>query len=65
MNPTIGKIEQLTTTPTNGNVRRVVKVVPQKKTPEDYQRDHEIALLKLLAPKHPHIVLELVDALVK
>ena len=44
---------------------RIVKQPERVKTPDDYQREHEIALLKLIAAKYPNIVRELVSVMVK
>lgn len=38
---------------------RVIKRQDREKSAADYQRDHEIALLKLLAKKHPDIAADL------
>jgi hypothetical protein len=37
----------------------VIKVKDRVKTPDDYQREHERALLRLIARKHLDIVLDI------
>ncbi len=51
--------------PNGISVRGVVKAKDRVKTAEDYQREHEIALIKLLGLKHPDIVLQLAEGLAK
>ena len=60
MNPTIGKIEQLTTTPTQNIGKRSVQIV--KSDDMDYQqRRAEINLLKILMRKHKLVAKEWLD----
>lgn len=58
-----------TRTPGGISLRGVVKAADvqrvRAKTPDDYEREHEIALIRLLAPRHAGLIVKLAEAYTK